>query len=139
MLFECSQLLRKFTFLLLVLYPSVLWHFYSYLRTSSSLGISISQSVWRLDYGLDDRDSILGMVRDFFLFAIASIPVLGPTLPHSQLDTGCFLPKVSEANHSPPCSAEEYVELYVHSLHTSSWRGTLLLQFPLPLVVGIPQ
>jgi hypothetical protein len=30
-----------------------------------------------------------------------------------------------EADHSPPCSAEvkEWVELYLHSLNTPSWRG----------------
>jgi hypothetical protein len=33
-----------------------------------------------------------------------------------------------EADHSPPSSAEvkEWVELYIYSLNTPSWRGTQL-------------
>jgi hypothetical protein len=35
-----------------------------------------------------------------------------------------------EADQSPPCSAEfeEWVELYLHSTNTPSWRGAQLLR-----------
>jgi hypothetical protein len=61
-----------------------------------------------------------------------SRPALGPTKPPIRwvpgaLSLGTKRPG-READHSPPSSAEvkECVELYFHSLHTSSWRGAPL-------------
>jgi hypothetical protein len=48
------------------------------------LGAAVAQSVLILVYGLSDRDSIPGRNMDFFLFTIASRPVLGPTQPLIQ-------------------------------------------------------
>jgi hypothetical protein len=69
---------------------------------------------------------------------------LGPTQPPIQwvleaLSLGVKRPG-READHSPPSSAEvkEWVELYLHSPNTSSWRGAQLkhrdnFTLPLPL------
>jgi hypothetical protein len=66
------------------------------------------------------------------LFSTASRPALEPTQPPIQwkpeaLSLGVKRPG-SEANHSPPPSAEvkEWVELYLHSHNTPSWRGAQL-------------
>jgi hypothetical protein len=57
---------------------------------------------------------------------------LGPIQPPIQwvpgaLSLGVKLPE-READHSPPSSAEikEWVELYLHSPDTPSWRGAQL-------------
>jgi hypothetical protein len=57
---------------------------------------------------------------------------LGPTQPPTQwvpeaLSLGVKRPG-HESNHSPPSSAEvkEWMELYLHSLNTPSWRGAQL-------------
>jgi hypothetical protein len=67
-----------------------------------------------------------------FLITTASRTVLGSTQPPIQWVFGAVSLGVKwlgrEADHSPPSSAEikECVELYLHSLSTSSWRGALL-------------
>jgi hypothetical protein len=67
-----------------------------------------------------------------FLLTTASRTALGPTQPPIQWVPGDLSLGVkrlgSEANHSPPSSAEvkEWVELYFHSLNTHSWRGAQL-------------
>jgi len=64
-----------------------------------------------------------------FLFTTASRTGLGPTQHPIQWVPGAFSLGVKrlglEADHSPPSSAEikEYVELYHHSPHKSSWHG----------------
>jgi hypothetical protein len=64
-----------------------------------------------------------------FLFTTASRTALGPTQPPIQCVPGALSPGVKrlgrEVDHSPPSSAEvkEYVELYLHSPNTPSWRG----------------
>jgi hypothetical protein len=67
-----------------------------------------------------------------FLFTTSSRAALGPTQPLIQwvlwsLSLGIkWLGR--EADHSPPSSAEikEWVELYLHSSNTPSWRGAQL-------------
>jgi hypothetical protein len=66
-----------------------------------------------------------------FLFTIASRSALGPTQPPIQwipkaLSLGIKRPE-READRSPPSSAEvkEWVELYIHSPNTPSWRPYL--------------
>jgi hypothetical protein len=55
-----------------------------------------------------------------------------PTHPPIQWVPGALSVRVKrvgrEADHSPPSSAEvkEYMELYLHSPYTPSWRGTQL-------------
>jgi hypothetical protein len=67
-----------------------------------------------------------------FLFTTASKTARGPTQPPVQWVTGAVSLGVRrpgrEADHSPPFSAEveEFVELYLHSPNTLSWRGTQL-------------
>jgi hypothetical protein len=67
--------------------------------------------------------------RWMFLFTTASRPALGPTQPPIQWVPGALSLGVKrpgrEADHSPPSSAEvkEWVELYLHSPNTPSWRG----------------
>jgi hypothetical protein len=68
------------------------------------------QSVQWLGYGLDDRGSFLGGGRDFFLFATASGPTLGPTQHRIQWVMGDLSLRVKrpgpEADYSPPSSAD---------------------------------
>jgi hypothetical protein len=82
----------------------------------SSVGIA-------LGYGLKDRDSTVRFPAGLgiFPFTIASRTALGPTQPPIQwvpaaLSLGIKRPS-SEADHSPPSSAEvkECVEQYLHS------------------------
>jgi hypothetical protein len=67
-----------------------------------------------------------------FLFSTASKTALGPTQPPIQWVGGALTLGVKrpgrEADHPPPSSAEvkEWVELYLHSLSTPSWRGAQL-------------
>jgi hypothetical protein len=63
----------------------------------------------------------------------ASIPSLRPTQDPVQwvleaLSSGVKRPR-READHSPPSSTEvkEWVELYLHSPNTPSWRGAQLM------------
>jgi hypothetical protein len=70
-----------------------------------------AQLVQWLDYGLQDRDSVLGSGRDFNLFATAvPRPALGPTQPPDQLVAGALSSAVKqpgrEAYHTPPSGAE---------------------------------
>jgi hypothetical protein len=83
------------------------------------------------------RDSSVGIALGYdsrwglviFLFTTASRTALGPIQPPNQwvpedLSLGVKRPG-READHSPPSSAEvkEWVELYLHSPNTPSWRG----------------
>jgi hypothetical protein len=78
--------------------------------------------------GFDYRGGGLGI----FLLTTASRTALGPTQPPIQLASGALSLGVKrpgrEADHSPPSSAEikEWVELYLHSPNTPSWRGAQL-------------
>jgi hypothetical protein len=73
-----------------------------------------------------------------------SRPALGPTQPPIRWVPGDLSPGVKrpgrEADHSPPSSAEVKgcVELYLHSLNMSSWRGASLStgHFTLPYLYG---
>jgi hypothetical protein len=59
---------------------------------SSLKETGVAQSVWRLGYGLNDRDSVPDRGSDrIFLFATASRPALGPTQPHIQRVTGSLM------------------------------------------------
>jgi hypothetical protein len=94
----------------------------------------IAQSVKRLGYGLDDRGSRFDSRRGLgiFLFTTASRTALGPTQPPIQWVTGALSLRVKrpwrEADHSLPSSADvkEWVELYLYSPNTPSWRGAQL-------------
>jgi hypothetical protein len=76
---------------------------------------------------------ILGFVSrqglGIFLFTTASKTALGSTQPSIQWIKGALSLGVKrpwrESDHSPPSSAEvkEWVELYLHSPITPSWRG----------------
>jgi hypothetical protein len=90
----------------------------------SSVGIA-------LGYGLDDRDSRVRFPAGglgIFYFTTASRPALVPTQPPIQWVPGALSLEVKrpmrEADHSPPSSAEvkEWMELYLHSSNTPSWR-----------------
>jgi hypothetical protein len=77
--------------------------------------------------GLESRRGL-----GIFLFTTASRTALVPTQPPIQwvpgsLSLGLKRPG-READHSPPSSAEvkEWVELYLHSPDTPSWRGAQL-------------
>jgi hypothetical protein len=67
--------------------------------------------------------------RGWEYFTTASKPALGPTELPIQWIPGALSLGVKrpgrEADHSPPSSAEvkEWVELYLHSFNTPSWRG----------------
>jgi hypothetical protein len=75
--------------------------------------------------GFDSRRGL-----GIFLFTTASRMALGPTQPPIQWVPGALSLGVKrpgrEADHSSPSSAEvkEYVELYIHSPNTPSWRGS---------------
>jgi hypothetical protein len=72
---------------------------------------------------LDTEQWTLGI----FLFTTASRTALGPTQPPIQWVLGA-LSLGREADHSLPSSAEvkEWMELYLHSPNTPSWRGAQL-------------
>jgi hypothetical protein len=67
-----------------------------------------------------------------FLFITASRTALGPTQPPAQWVAEASSLEVKRPGHesdrSPPSSAEvkEWVELYLHSPNTLSWRGAQL-------------
>jgi hypothetical protein len=88
----------------------------------SSVGIA-------LGYGLDDRGSIPGECWEFFSKPPRPERLWGPPSLLSNGYPGALSPGVKrlgrEADHSPPSSAEvkEWVELYLHSPNTPSWRG----------------
>jgi hypothetical protein len=83
-------------------------------------------------YGLDDRGSRVRFpagTGNFSLTTAVSRTALGLTQPPIQrvpgdLSLGAKRPG-READHLPPSSTEvkEYVELYLHSPDTFSWRG----------------
>jgi hypothetical protein len=92
-------------------------------------------------------------VLEISVFTTASRPALRPTQPPIQwvpaaLSLGVKRPG-READHSPPCSAEvkEWVELYLHSPSTPSWRGvqlkhrdnfTFTLPLPRTILIAVP-
>jgi hypothetical protein len=82
-----------------------------------------------LGYGVNDRGFETRQGLGVFIFTTASRPAPGPTQPPIQWVPGALSLGVkrlgSEADHSPPFSAEtkEWVELYIHSPNTPSWRG----------------
>jgi hypothetical protein len=86
--------------------------------------IWIERAVWR---GFVSRQGL-----KIFLFTTASRPALGLIQPSIQWVPGSVSLGVKrpgrKADHSPPSSAEdkEYVELYLHSPNTPSWRGAQL-------------
>jgi hypothetical protein len=81
---------------------------------------------------LDDRGFGSRQGLWIFLFSTASRRALKPSQPPIQWVLGALSLGVKrpglEADHSPPSSAEvdEYVELYLHSPITPSWRGAQL-------------
>jgi hypothetical protein len=84
-------------------------------------------SYWLSSSGVLWFDSRRGL--GILLFTTASRMALGPTQPPIQWVPGSLSLGVKrpgrEAYHSPPSSAEvkEWVELYIHSPNTPSWRG----------------
>jgi hypothetical protein len=94
----------------------------------------IAQSVqdWATGWtiGILGFDSWRGL--GIFLFTTTSRMALRPTQPAIQWVRGALSLGVKrlgrEADHSPPSSAkaEEWVELYLHSPNTPSWRGSQL-------------
>jgi len=80
----------------------------------------------------DERDSIPGRSRDFFLFATSSRPIAGLTQPVVQGVPGAVFLEIKEpkreADHSPSCSAEVRIAWsYTSTLHTSSRHGAELI------------
>jgi hypothetical protein len=90
----------------------------------SSFGTATGYRVDNRMIGFDSRQDL-----GIFLFDTVSGPALGPTQPPIQWVPGALSLGVKrkgrKADHSPPSSAEvkEWVELYLHSPNTSSWRG----------------
>jgi hypothetical protein len=85
-------------------------------------------------YGLDDRGTRVRFPAEAGNFSLHHRVQngSGPTQPPIQwvpgvLSLGVERPE-READHSPPSSTEvqEWVELYLHSPNTSSWRGAHL-------------
>jgi hypothetical protein len=87
-----------------------------------------SAGLWAGRPGFLDSRRGLGI----FFFTTASRTVLGPTQSPIQWVPGALSLEVKrpvrEADHSPPSSAEvkDWVELYLHSPNTPSWRGARL-------------
>jgi hypothetical protein len=77
--------------------------------------------------GFDSRRGL-----GIFLYTTTSRTALRPTQPPIQWVPGALSLGVKrpghEADHSPPSSADvkEWVELYLHSPNTPSWRGAQL-------------
>jgi hypothetical protein len=98
-----------------------------YLKTYSLVGIA-------LGYGLDDRGSMIRFPAGAGNFSLHHRVQngSGAQLAFYPMGTrGSFLGVKwpgREADHSPPSSAEviEWVELYLHSPNTNSWRGAQL-------------
>jgi hypothetical protein len=82
--------------------------------------------------GLDDGELESRQGLGIFLFTTASRPVLGPTQPPILRVPKALPLRVKrsgrDADYSPPSTAEvkEYVEPYLHSFDTPSWRGAQL-------------
>jgi hypothetical protein len=97
---------------------------------AESCTICSSRSRWPVWKLLDTNDSRRGL--GIFLFTTASRTALGPTQPPTQWVPGALSLGVKrpgrEADHSPPSNAKvkEWVELYLHSPNTPSWRGAWL-------------
>jgi hypothetical protein len=85
-----------------------------------SVWAGITQSVYRLSYGLADRGAESQQGQEIFIFSIESRPALEPTHPPIQWEPGALSPGVElqklEADDSVPLvSRLRMVELYLHS------------------------
>jgi hypothetical protein len=95
---------------------------------------AIAQSVLALGYGLDDRGSKVRFpegVGNFSLHHRLQNGSAADPASYPMGTRGSFLGVKRlgrEADHWPPSSAEvkEWVELYLHSANTPSWRGAKL-------------
>jgi hypothetical protein len=103
------------------------WYLYQKSR-DSSVGIATRLLAGRSGVlGFDSRRG-LGM----FLLTTATRTALGPTQHPIQWVPGALSLRIKrpdcEANHIPSSNAEvkEWVELYLHSPNTPSWRGVQL-------------
>jgi hypothetical protein len=104
-----------------------------YFRVLNSMHGSRNSSVGiALGYGLDDRVFKSRQRLGIFLFTTASRTALGPTQLPIQWLPGALSLGVKrpgrEVDRSPPSSAEvkKFVELYLHSPSTPSWRSAQL-------------
>jgi hypothetical protein len=86
-----------------------------------------------MSYGLDGREFESRQGLGIFLFATASGPVLEPTQPPIQWVLGALSlwVKRQEREADQPltsiyCRGQEFMELYLHSSNTPSWRGAQL-------------
>jgi hypothetical protein len=99
-----------------------------YVRAMIAQSVQRWATGWTIGFlGFDSRRGL-----GIFLFTSASITALGPTQPPIQWVPGALSLGIKrpgrETDHSPPFSAEvkEWVELYLHSPSTPSWRGAQL-------------
>jgi hypothetical protein len=105
--------------------------FYGFSVFVNSRGSSVSIA---LGYGLDDRDSRVQFPAEAGNFSLYHRVQngSGTCLAPYPMGTGGSFPGVKrprrEADYSPISSAEvkEWLELYLHSSNTPSWRGTQL-------------
>jgi hypothetical protein len=90
----------------------------------SSVGIALGYGLENWGLGFNSWQGL-----GIFFFTIMSRTALGPTQPPIQWVPGALSLGVKrlvcEADHSPPSSAKvkEWVELYLYSPNTPSWRG----------------
>jgi hypothetical protein len=86
----------------------------------------VAQSVWRLDYGLDDQGSIPGRGNNvIFSFATVPTPALSPTLPPIQWVPGALTPMVKRPGRE--------TDIHIHVVPMLRMRGTIP---PLPQYVS---
>jgi hypothetical protein len=82
-------------------------------------------------YGLDDRVVGVRVPVGSRIFSTSSGPALGSTQPPIEWVPGPLSPGIkrpgSEADHSPPTSAElNKIWIYTSTPHTPSWRSAML-------------